>query len=818
MICNKTIPTLKLLIVLLSVILSSYITIAQQSPERNVDSVVVKSNEVKFIDLNASLNLNKLQFSKTALLTNRIKFGDTLKKRFVTDLTRQAEDQLSVYTNLLREINSDIRKKIESPFSLNDASLSILGVSSNANNDSLQQNNYNLLDAAISSSFIGIPFSAVYQNHYYPFVISGYQNRLSFEYDKESYLDAIKKKLAGKFNPEDFLKEIGDPVHLLKMAAEKKLRDEINAINQKYSNLLNDKIKQLGNINEIFLKDPESIRKTLFSAKWLEQVEAQAVRLGQLQNQINIGLDINQEEYKMIKDELQKHKGAEMILEVLESHSKNWRESGLIKRIKESGIIRMDMIEKIKNDPSIIRKLAKQKLDLNSLQRLFLSVTKLDIGQTTADFSRVLTGNSLLQGINAGFLLNNKKSLNLLGGSLRTFNSIVDLPFTNSISNNDNRMFALKMQKGMTGGNSNSFSLLALQTFNGNQFPFNTFSLPRRSMIIGFSRQIEINKASNAHVEVSKSSGFYVNDLVADSGLNRNKVNDLLNTKEILKSLAISVNYNAEFEKINLQTESFIRYAGINYDNPVTGFIPSGTKEVGTGLRKLFFEKRLQIHARANWRLYKFSETSGNSLINSSHFIDIKWKMRKAQSVSIRYQPVKSLKVNDGSKTMNGSVERLALTTNLAAGIRSFQYRNYSTLAYQKNIYSYQNAGNTLNKSLQISSMQSIVIGKHVIYSNTSFNKVNNSSAFIFFNTSFNTDLGITYSIGKKISASSSLNYNSIEGWYNQIAIKQSVNGELGRKFKLDVYVDIGKNIKTFQQIPFSLFRAEWSLQYMFNR
>jgi len=91
-------------------------------------------------------------------------------------------------------------------------------------------------------------------------------------------------------------------------------------------------------------------------------------------------------------------------------------------------------------------------------------------------------------------------------------------------------------------------------------------------------------------------------------------------------------------------------------------------------------------------------------------------------------------------------------------------------------------------------------------------------SAFIFFNTSFSSDLGITYIIGKNLSASSSLNYNSIMGWYRQVAYKQSLGGQLGKRIKLDLYLDIGKNLKLIQPLPYSLFRAEWSVQYMLNQ
>jgi len=336
--------------------------------------------------------------------------------------------------------------------------------------------------------------------------------------------------------------------------------------------------------------------------------------------------------------------------------------------------------------------------------------------------------------------------------------------------------------------------------------------------VIGISRQMEINKTNDIEVELSKSSGYYNNELTADSVVNTHHANDLLNTKDFAKSIAASVKYNGEFENINMQVETFIRYAGINYDNPATSFVPAGTKEAGAGIRKSFLKNKLQVYTRTNLRQYKFSETSDDQWRNSNHFIDVKWRMKKGQSFSLRYQPVRSVRIANGTKYVNAATNRLAATANVAARIWSIQYRNYFTLAWQKNTYAYQNTGNASNRSLQVSSMQSFVIGKNVFYSNTSLNKVNNASSFIFFNTSFNTDLGITYTIGKNLTASSSVNYNSIEGWYRQVAVKQSLAGELGKKIKMDIYVDIGKNIKTFQPLPYSLFRAEWSIQYMFNR
>src|SRR5688500_16438115 len=135
------------------------------------------------------------------------------------------------------------------------------------------------------------------------------------------------------------------------------------------------------------------------------------------------------QEFYILKKELEQYKGTSQLVKIVEEHNKKWQESGLIKKIQESGLLKKEKILQIINDPGIIRKMAKQKLDLNGLQRLFLSITKLNAGQSTADFSRLLTGNTLLNGLNTGIQMGNSgnKSIDLFAGSQRTFNSIMDI-------------------------------------------------------------------------------------------------------------------------------------------------------------------------------------------------------------------------------------------------------------------------------------------------------------------------------------------------------------------------------------------------------
>lgn len=724
--------------------------------------------------------------------------------------------QIAAYNGLYKKFEADLKQTIGTPISIKDVSMALLGKRNDYNTDTFNSINYNLFNVQVSATALQIPVTITYQNNYYPFLAERLDDRISFSFSRQTFLDGIKKKLAGKFRPEDFLNEIKDPVEQLKTTALHSLKRDMNDLKEKYKDLLNEKFSLLGDVTDLLFKDPGSIKQHLLNNEWIAQLQNKSELLAQLQNRINTGQPVNMQELNSLKTEFKKYQATKELVTILANHNKKWSESGLLARIKESNILKKEAIQKVINDPLIIKKLAKQKLDLNSFQRLFLSITKLNIGKITADFNRQLTDNTILSGINTGFLAGKNKSVDVIAGTQRTTNSLFDFPFTNNIYNSNNRMMGLQMNN-TAAGNTSQVSLLAIQGFSNNTLPFANYAPPKRTMIIGISKQLEFNKTNLLNMSLSKSSGYLQNE-IKETGSPDHRANNLFNTDDILKSIALTINYTGQFEKLNLQTETYVRYTGINYDNPATLFIPAGSKEAGLSICKLFLRKRLQFSARTNWRIYKFSETSNNQYRNSSHFVDIKWKLKKGQSISLRYQPLKSTRLLEGIKSVIGNTEKLTANLNLAKKIRSFQYRNNISMAYLKNKYTGNSGYDLENQSIMLTSLQSFIAGKNVFYSNTSFNKTNTRSAYFFFNTSFNSDLGITYNINQKLSASSSVNYNSVQAWYRQLAIRQSLNGELGKKLSMDIYIDIGKNIKLLQPLPYSLLRAEWSIQYLFNR
>ncbi len=82
-------------------------------------------------------------------------------------------------------------------------------------------------------------------------------------------------------------------------------------------------------------------------------------------------------------------KGLNALLTKIEEHKNKWQASGLLNTLKQEDILNKKQLEKITKDPATITRLAKEHFNLNSLQRFFLKINKLNIGQNTLSSSNL---------------------------------------------------------------------------------------------------------------------------------------------------------------------------------------------------------------------------------------------------------------------------------------------------------------------------------------------------------------------------------------------------------------------------------------------
>lgn len=715
-----------------------------------------------------------------------------------------------------RDIISEIKNAYSNPLKLNKAEVSYTGLM-----DSSYL--YSALNAYLSNYYLksdwtiaGIPVTVDLQKQLWS-DINYSNNWVSVKFDKDNYLDRIKKKLSGKFDPASLLQLPADAAQKMAEAAKNSLHSELSNLNNKYGGLLTSELSVVGHIQNLSSIDIKNLRQQFLSPDFISRVQEKENLLVFLQQKINSGEKVNQEELKSLENEVVKLKAVQHLLNKVEEHKSKWEASGLLKKIKESGLLRKIKIGQLINDPSTIRKMAKQYLSLKGLERLFLNINRLDIGQNALSLSPMSFRSFLSNGIVTEFL-NKGKSILVMAGKQKDFNSILDHSFDANLFSNTGFVKAGRMELGKSKISS---SHLAVSSFNQSLLnttaPFNAAEF-RRILVTTVSNQFSIGQKGFVYIDLSRSASQYQHtaDATDSTLVNKDPVSGILSGDNLLTNAAISVKYSDEFSLSGLSYQFSFNKVANGYSNPGNSFLSNGSTELGLNLRKIFLKNKIQVSLRTNGREYKYNENDNRRWRSTYITLDARWKMKKGQYMTLRYQPTRMVRIEPHSKQVVSSVERLSFDANLYKRFHTTSYRNLVTLSYQKSSYAF-NQENSKITSLLINSFQNISIGKNLLFVNTSYNNASNRSGFVYLNTSFLNDAGYSYELFGKISASSGLTYNSVTSWYRQLGVRQTLNGQLGKKFSINIYVDVRKNLAVYKPLWNQPVRADIAVRYVFE-
>lgn len=318
-----------------------------------------------------------MYFLCNTLHAQQIPQPDSLAKQLKTTLIEKGNNQLKeikgiVFDSLdhLKNILIKPLLNFKRPLVANDFSFSYSGTS---HDDYFSQGLQYTNSLALTSNWsaAGIPLSlSVYSNQWTQFSMVPVTN-FNAAFDRNNYLTLLKKQLKDKLNFDQYISKLEDPLALIKQSAEKALRSELDAVSAKYENLLKGTIKNIGSFDQLSNTDIKSLKQGLLENVNLGTLAEMENLFEQLHAKINKGEPVNAEQYTQLKTSLQQVKGIQEVALVLEKHKKNWESSGLINRMKQLNLLKKETMLQLVNDPNTIIKLAKQNLNLNSLQRIF---------------------------------------------------------------------------------------------------------------------------------------------------------------------------------------------------------------------------------------------------------------------------------------------------------------------------------------------------------------------------------------------------------------------------------------------------------------
>jgi hypothetical protein len=522
-------------------------------------------------------------------------------------------------------------------------------------------------------------------------------------------------------------------------------------------------------------------------------------------------------EMKEVKGELEKYSKTKEIFNEIIAQRASWDATGWKNAILKAELLQRTKVTEMLRSPITVKQLARQKLNLSSLERVFLNVRRLNIGQTSLDKGNMMK-QFLSNGLFSEFLNDKGRYLSIQQGRTEQFGSLMDMPFTGSMLPSQGSATSVRIGKGaVEGPHTHMFfgHYRMGQEMNGLR---NRLSqLMQRSTVIGFSKALTIGARGRIEADLSKSmmEMSFVRSPLDSFGGNQSFLKTMTQG-DMFSSMSFNVDYSNQIESWQLEHRIYVRHAGNRYVNPGNPFLPSGTTELGLQARKTAFKGKLTGSVRASGRYYAFQEGEGTKYRNLNMMADLRWRFRRGQFLSARYQPSSFRSLGTNGNLLN-SMSRLAVEGQLVQRIAGLQYRNYTSIAHMKSDYGTAQSQQPMRTSgLMINMNQQLMLKSHTPFVNLMINRVNNQTGFVFFNNSIQVDAGTSFVIGKLVSASTAVVYNEVNNWYQQLGIRQSASANL-RSMQCFFNLDLRKNLSVSNPLYMQNFRIDWGLRYTLN-
>lgn len=708
----------------------------------------------------------------------------------------------------VKKLTSNLGSIIASPVAFRGGSVSYSG---SYNNSYFNPGGEFLSQGDLSSDWAlaGVPLEVSYRHDRW----SGFgRDYFSVRFDRDNYLSRLGGELKKKLNPQSLLSSIPDPLALVKQQAEEALRGELASLNVQYGGLLRESIAGLGSLDELMSKDIQSLRQQFLPPSLFTALRDKEALLEQLQTRINLGAAVDTIQYHSLKKEIMEVKALQELVGKIDTHKKKWLSSGLVSKIREWDLAKKVGLEKLLRDPGMITQMARSQLNLNSFQRFFLKLNRLNLGRNSLSASPLSFQNYLNNGALAEFM-NKGKSTMLFLGRFSENASVLDLPFYNTAFGSS---AARAIQLGKSGPRSGSMNI----SIAGFEQGLAAAGLPgvfdnfRRSLVTTLNKEFLLGTHGSITTEVSRSVSSY-NPAPGDAGRDGGLLK-LLSAESLADNTSFALNYRDEFPGIGLSYQVKVNKTANGYDNPGNPYLNTGSQSAGVFVRKKFLKDKLLLSLRTDVREFRYSEKPGDKWRTTYSVLDARLKLGRGQFVSLRYLPTRMNRLGGPDKIRVSNFDRLSLDGSMSKRIRGNYYNSYFSLSYQRNQYNLNTLA-TGNSSVGFVANQTLAVKKQVFYWNTQLNRTAGRSQLHYFNSGFNTELGTTFTLFKSLRSTTSFSYNEVTDWYRQLGLRQNISVQAGEKFELSFFVDARKNLKLYQPLMFGQTRGEVSLHYLFN-
>lgn len=680
-------------------------------------------------------------------------------------------------------------------------------------------------DMNLSLSLASMPFEArvAGNNGLYTLYNTPYRNFPQFNFDHEQYLATLQKQVLGKVNPGAVLSSALSRINSIKGQYEASLRNEIKKIQQEFASEFNDGLEIPSNITDLSVNDLTSLKSAVIPQDVLNNYK-QGTEMYQELNRGNYNQVQKDSLQRGALQKIKKYEALEKIYGKITGWKSKFDGNPLVKELRSHLPFTPGNFKSFIKKPGSLVDVIKGHANLSGIQRLFLNVTKLDIGSNPLSGGELNLQGLMNNGVNAE-ITGKRSSVGLVYGSgSSNINNWMQAGLNSVTSNEYSKLMGIKFGSGWNSGMKQSLSLNFFD-FNPSQDLANMdpsmlqsgylSNAGRRDAVITWQSSFAVSGNHKIAVDLSRSFGGYRNNLSEDSSVNKtNPFGDVFGNGG-KANYAAAVEYTGDILKTNVQ--AYVKKAGLGYSNPGNVFVRRGETRVGMALNKKFFKQKLTVRYKTDFRSQHFDPSKNYTYSNFSNDLRLGYRFKRNTRVGIA--------LRHGSYDFENKLQTGMATTGSNFSLQgdgSYQFRidrrkviNSFVLSRQSFDIPMLNGEQYASKTWLVTHTSSLVLNKNLLMLVVMVNQSDNKD--YYFNTSFvNTELSYAYGAGDKIRLSSGAGFYSNTGWNKQVGLKQQISGSILKKLDIDIDITWKKAVETVRKELANQVYISSSLHYRF--
>lgn len=652
---------------------------------------------------------------------------------------------------------------------------------------------------AFSTSAANLPFQVALRgnNGGYAISRSPVDNFYKLNFDHEKYIESLRAAIGSRLSPAQLMSSAMGRLNAIRGNYEKMLGSEIQALRNDYGKEYASELPVPGNISSLSVSDMSSLRNRVMGEADLGKYREDLARLQEMAKGRDMASLKGDSEYIKLSAGVKKYETLEKIYTRIAVWKQRFEDNKTVKELSSNLPLGKQDYASFLRNPANLEKVIDDHVSLTGLQRLFVNVTRLDIGQNAVQSGEFNLENVVNTGINTEFK-NRKTTAGFIYGKNNNSNQWLQSGLTGAVTNEYSSLagFTLGSGTGSPIERSVSVNLFDFKNPPDGADPRVASYLPmaaHRDGTISLHTAFPVGDKHKISVDVSKSFGSYTHTMSADSVPGKaNAMSGLLGS-DGKANYAAAIDYEGEIWKSDVHIG--LKKVGLGYSNPGNAYLRRGETQLSTDIARKFAGQRLSVRYGADLRQQEF-DPSGNYRYRSfGNKLQLGWRFNRNNRIGLTWVEAVNTTQFYGHGAIGGGNGRLQVDGVYRFVVGHKKITNNLSLGSQRMDVPMLTGELYKSRSLLFSSTSSVALNKNILSLTVAGNHSNNKE--YYFNTSmFTTEANYSYALTNSIRLGSSLGYYDNAGWNRQVGMRQQLNAVLSGKINIDLEMSYRKAVQ----------------------